>query len=58
MAQHNPYRVPAELVGEFMPVQIAAWQNGYDRLPALTGDRPESHPRQGMAGVPLDVDGD
>ncbi|QIY93193.1 hypothetical protein HEP87_02000 [Streptomyces sp. S1D4-11] len=29
MPQHNPYSVPVE-PGEFMPVQIGAWQNGYD----------------------------
>ncbi|MBK3641559.1 hypothetical protein [Streptomyces sp. MBT33] len=29
MAQHNPYRVPPE-TGEFMPIRIRGWQNGYD----------------------------
>ncbi|MGW2834642.1 hypothetical protein [Streptomyces sp. NPDC001286] len=29
MAQHNPYQVPPE-AGEFMPIRIRGWQNGYD----------------------------
>ncbi|WP_329446485.1 hypothetical protein [Streptomyces canus] len=29
MAQHNPYRAPAQ-PGEPMPFRFSAWQNGYD----------------------------